>query len=196
MTSRSNVKGHVLRVLNFAFTSAVGTTGVSINNGLLYYLITTTKIDDDYLIIRYTVNTFSNCIACLQKRWDSEHTRHFLRHPDYKAEVNRQIQPWNPWLQLGNQWKETTRNNAWCRHLWSIAWQSPRAQERLGKVILHMSGLQTGNDSVTYFLGHECQPLPNLTAFIPSVYKTQHILLHIYTHSRKGPLTSQGGVVH
>lgn len=61
---------------------------------------------------------------------------------------------------------------------------------------IYMSGLQTGKDSVTYFLGHECQPLTNLTAFILSVYKIQHILLHIYTHSRKGPLTSQGDVVH
>lgn len=145
----------------------------------------------------YYLNTFSNCIACLQKRWDSEHTRCLLRNPDYKAEVNRQTQPWHPWVfNWGNLWKETTRNNAGFRHPWSASWQSSRAQERLGKVILHMSRLQTGNNSVTYFLGHECQPLTNLTAFILSVYKIQHILLHIYTHSRKGPLTSQGGVVH
>lgn len=61
---------------------------------------------------------------------------------------------------------------------------------------IYMSGLQTGKDSVTYFLRQECQPLTNLTAFILSVYKIQHILLHIYTHSRKGPLTSQGDVAH
>lgn len=61
---------------------------------------------------------------------------------------------------------------------------------------IYTRGLQTGKDSLTYFLRHECQPLTNLTAFILSVYKIQHILLHIYTHSRKGPLTSQGDVVH
>lgn len=46
------------------------------------------------------------------------------------------------------------------------------------------------------FLGYECQPLTNLTAFIHSVYKNQYILLHVYTNLRKGPLTSQTGVLH
>lgn len=46
------------------------------------------------------------------------------------------------------------------------------------------------------FLGYECQPLTNLTAFIHSVYKNQYILLHVYTNLRKGPLTSETGVLH
>lgn len=93
-------------------------------------------------------------------------------------------------LQLGNQWKAITRNKARRRHPWSVA--------RLG-AWEHGSrscGLQTGKEAVTYFLGWECQPLHNLTAFILRVYRTPCILLHTHAHSGKEPLTSQGGVVH
>lgn len=36
---------------------------------------------------------------------DSEHSKAFLRDPDYKAEVNRQSQPWHPWASAGETMK-------------------------------------------------------------------------------------------